>query len=325
MKDEILLSIIIPIYNVEKYLEVCIKSVLNQIANFKYEVLLINDGSRDNSDEICKKIEKENINVKYYYKQNGGLSDARNYGLKLAKGKYVYFLDSDDLVSENFFEKISSKIQDDFDIIFFDAEEIDENGEKIAGSFYVHRGLKENKIMDGKSSIELQLKENKEFQTAVWLGIYNLKFLIKNNMFFEKGLLHEDEMWTPKVILNSNKNIYINEKLYLYRKRENSIMTTKVNRNKNVKAMIYIFNTLYDYYDFKIEDNEFRKIIKDNLSKRYLHAISKWNFSKYKREKNRIDKKNIFRNSHAIKNILRAIILKINVNLYCLITKKKEV
>ena len=322
MKKEIILSIIIPIYNVEKYLKDCIESIVLQQTNLIYEVILVNDGSPDCSEKICLEYEKKYKNIKYFVKKNGGLSDARNFGLKKANGKYVYFLDSDDMITPEFFSSIEKHLYEQNHIILFDAKVIDEKKEQIKEySFYKHYGLKENIITDGITTIISQLDNCQEYQTAVWLGIYNREFLLRKNLFFEYGLLHEDEMWTPKTIIEADKIIYIKKDLYLYRIRENSIMTTKSNKDRNVKSMIYIFNSLYDYYNYKIEDKTARKMITDNLSKRYLHAISFWNFGKYK-EKKYINRTKIYQNSCSLKNIVRSLILLFNVKLYCCITRK---
>lgn len=326
-----LLSIVLPIYNVEKYLEKCLKSILDNKKSDEIEILLIDDGSTDNSSDICDDFASRYKNIIAYHKENGGLSDARNYGLFKATGKYVWFVDSDDLITPNAINVIIDILaKKDVDILLGDAEIIDENGNIINNSVfeYKHKGLKDNCIYDGKDIIIKQIEKNDYYQTTVWLGVYKKSFLIKNALLFEKGLIHEDEMWSPKVFLNSQKIIYIKKNIYYYRIRENSIMRERKNNEKHINAFIYIFSTLTDYILWKVEDKELQNILNDNISKRYLHAIAAWEFVKYPKLMKKVDRKKIYKQSKSKKNTIRAMILAISPKLYSKIssifTKKKK-
>ena len=285
---KVLLSIIIPVYNVEKYLFECVESVRNYPDT---EIILINDGSTDSSGHICDSFKDENIIV--IHKKNGGLSSARNAGLKSAKGKYVYFLDSDDYIKDfgKILDFISSK---ECEILLFDG---------MGEDYYTHHGLNKNTRYTGIECIETQIKKYKDYPTTVWLGVYQREYLLKNDFFFEENLLHEDELWTQKVLINAKNIFYLNEKLYFYRQRENSI--TQKTGKKNLSDLIYIFGEMYKYTD--------SRLIKANISKRYLHALVKFKAWKYDLK---IDKRKIFSNAGGFDKI-RAFVLMVNTKLYC--------
>ena len=283
-----LISIIIPVYNVEKYLIECMESVRG---NPDTEIILIDDGSTDDSGDICDSFKDENIIV--IHRENGGLSSARNTGLKIAKGKYIYFMDSDDYITDfaKILDFVSSK---DCEILLFDG---------MGEEYYTHHGLQENTRYTGIDCIEIQLKAHKDYPTTVWLGVYQREYLLKNNFFFEENLLHEDELWTQKVLINAKDICYLNEKLYFYRQRENSI--TDRTGEKNISDLIYIFGEMYQYTD--------NRLIKANISKRYLHALVKFRAWQYDLK---IDKRKIFSNARGLDKI-RAFVLCMNTKWYC--------
>lgn len=288
-----LISVIIPVYNVEKYLAECVESVRGHDDT---EIILINDGSTDNSGNICDSYADGNIIV--VHTKNCGLSSARNTGLKLAKGKFVYFMDSDDCMDD--FGKILDFIsKNDCEILLFDG---------MGEDYYTHHGLKENVHYTGMECIETQLKTCGDYPTTVWLGVYKREYLLKNKLFFEENLLHEDELWTQMVLMNARDVCYIPQKMYFYRQRENSIMDKT--SEKNLSDLIYIFGEMYKY-----TDNE---LVKANISKRYLHAIVKFRAWKYDLK---IDKKSIFANARGFDKI-RAFVLILNTKLYCRLSEK---
>ena len=289
---KMLLSVIIPVYNVEKYLIECIESVRGYPDT---EIILVDDGSTDKSADICDSYHDENIMT--VHKKNGGLSSARNTGLTLAKGRYIYFMDSDDYITD--FGKILDFIsRKECEILLFDG---------IGEDYYTHHGLKENIHYTGIECIEMQLKKCGDYPTTVWLGVYQREYLLKNDFFFEENLLHEDELWTQKVLINAKDICYMNEKLYFYRKRENSI--TEKTGEKNLSDLIYIFDEMYQYTD--------NKRIKANISKRYLHAVVNFKAWKYDLK---IDKKKIFSNAGGFDRI-RAFVLMLNTKLYCKVSE----
>lgn len=324
---DVLLSIVVPTYNVRDYLADCLNSIVGRYEK-EIEILVIDDGSTDGSGEIADSYAEKYVNVSVFHKANGGLSDARNYGLLRAKGKYIFFLDADDMVSETHFQLVMQQLQTfGGDALLWDAELVNDRGEHldiITESYYTHRGASPASLCSGKKLIDDQLKDHDDFVTTVWLGAYNREFLIDNQLWFEKSLIHEDELWTPKVLLYSDKVQYCPSKFYKYRIRNNSIMNGgKNDRSKNIFSLIYIFSILYAYYNWKIDDIGFRQRMQANLSKRYLHKISEYNvYYRYTEIAAGIPKWTIWKTAKGLKDKGRAFILLINGKLYCSLTKR---
>lgn len=319
----VILSIIVPVYNVEKFLKKGVDSLLNTELLEKIEILLIDDGSTDSSGKICDELGKNHENIKVYHKQNGGLSDARNYGLIRATGEYVLFFDSDDMFVEKGIDLVLRKLMSTHvDIILWDAIEIDENDGNINDdgySVYCHDGVKTECIISGLDSIICQLNDHNDYITTVWSGAYNRKYLMDNQLWFEKGLLHEDELWTQKVLITPCSIYYIGEKLYKYRIRSNSIMNnSKKDKSINLKSLIYAYECVYAYCDWKIEELQIRRLIKGNISKRYLHSIYQLQAYRYRVLSKTINKNEIFRNAYGMRDKIRALILKLNIKVYCI-------
>lgn len=313
------LSIILPIYNVEKYLAQCIDSIKSQDGVEQCEMLLINDGSEDRSSEICEYYALHNSWINVYHKKNGGLSDARNLGLSKANGEYVLFIDSDDFINPNTLSIVLEKLnQNDVDILLMDAVTVDEFGNKMrnSGFEFVHKGLSSSVGYTGEQCIMMQLNSG-VFQTTVWLGVYRRNFLISNQFWFKKGLLHEDELWSPITMLEAQKVIYEPIEFYSYRIRNNSIMRgQKKDNSKNIVCFIYVYSHITKYYDWKVTDKKLLKMLKDDVSRRYLHCISVWEVCNYPDLMKRIDKLEILRNSKSKKNKIRAILLLLNSKMY---------
>ena len=180
-----------------KYLDACMKTIIGKNED-SVEILLIDDGSTDDSGKIADLYAACNKNVKTYHKKNGGLSDARNYGLQRAKGKYVFFLDSDDFVKDEMIDVLVEALSmNDLEILLWDADIYDQYGNKmkVDSRYYHHMGVKERTFCTGQKVIESQLACRNDYVTTVWLGLYNRAFLINNNFWFEKDLLHEDYEW----------------------------------------------------------------------------------------------------------------------------------
>ena len=324
--SEILITFIVPIYNVEKYLDECINSILRIPCIHMQEIILVNDGSKDNSGKIADNYAVRYSNIKCFHKKNGGLSDARNFGLERAAGKYVCFIDSDDTVEpDSIIKPLEFLNNHTADILLWDADIIDINGNNIKSkenSFYIHSGADTTKIYTGQDIIMAQLNHHNEYATTVWLGIYRKKFLTDNEFWFEKNILHEDELWTPKVLSEAQSVKYFKNNVYHYRVRNNSIMRNeRINCKKHLNSLVYIFSSLYNYFDRKDMNENFRRKIKANISKRFLHSISRYNAYKYPDISKKIDKKIIFRNSMGLKDIIRSTILITNGKLYCRLTR----
>lgn len=209
-------SVIIPIYQVERYLERCIKSVINQ--SYKnIEIILIDDGSTDRCPTICDEYAQEDSRIIVIHKQNGGLSSARNTGLSVCNGDYISFIDSDDYIDEHMIEVMVKKIEiTNSDIVccgfYFETD----NG-------YFSKSSMPNLILDRSNAIDA-LIENTYLNHYSWNKLYKKK--VFKNVYFPEGKLFEDIRTTYKLFLNADKVCLIDEYLYHYQIRSNSIISS---------------------------------------------------------------------------------------------------
>ena len=208
------ISIIVPIYNVEKYLRDCIESIINQTYT-NIEIILVNDGSTDSSLEICKEYAEKNDKIKIVNKKNGGLSDARNYGLEHATGKYIMFVDSDDYLALNSCEVLYNAIKDtEFEFVTANFAFTDSEG------IPWKRPMFSDKFQNTPLDIEDYKKSFYLVNSAVWNKIFKKEFLDNNHLKFEVGLLAEDAVFTTLAFLKAKKTYYIKDIVYYYRQRE---------------------------------------------------------------------------------------------------------
>lgn len=195
-------SIIIPVYNVEKYLEECVNSVL-PIKN-DIEILLVDDGSTDKSGKLCDALAEKDRRIKVIHKENGGLSDARNFGIKNAVGDYLLFLDSDDFLNTSETERLLSKITDETDAAiglyreFYDGENLYKDESCV--SFMKNTG-----VMLADDFLKIIPKDGQSCYLTAWRFIVKRELIVKNNLYFFKGIYHEDEEWVPRLLFACNK------------------------------------------------------------------------------------------------------------------------
>ena len=223
-----IISIIVPIYNVGKYLPKCIESILNQ--TFKnFELILVNDGSTDNSGVVCDDYAKKDTRIKIIHESNGGVSSARNAGLYVAKGEYIGFVDPDDYIDKNMYEKLYRLC-------------IDNNSDIAICRF--NREIN-GKIQNKESTEEIIELNNMEAMNELFKGnLYRFSLCNKlfskkcfNDVLFPEERIHEDLSTTYKLFANSKKAVYINYCGYIYVRRENSILTSTYNE-KRLQAFI---------------------------------------------------------------------------------------
>ena len=220
-----MISVIIPVYNVEKYLCECIDSVLGQTYQ-DYEVILVDDGSTDSSGTICDKYAETNSRIKVIHRKNGGLSEARNTGFDAANGEYIYFLDIDDYIRADALERMhEASKKTNADIYFFEAEVFYDDKENVDNSVLYERKSDYGTISSGKAAKKMMLEN--EFYTAVPLHLYRRQYLIENKIRFYPGILHEDNLFSPLAFVRAKSVTHIHDKLYYRRMRSGSIMTTK--------------------------------------------------------------------------------------------------
>ena len=285
--DNISLSVIIPFYNTGRYLVQCLDSVLKAEITNAVEIILVDDGSTDDSAEIAKGYAARYSNIRIITTSHEGQSEARNAGIKEAKGKYIFFCDSDDEVIPYAFSRIIRLSRTaESDIVLWDAELFNDDGSPVSkkrADYFIHKGLNENDgILTGKRIIEKQLDARRDFPATVWLGMHLRTFLTGNDLYFEKGLLNEDELWVIKTILKAQKVEYINVKAYRYRIRPGSITNPESDdRTEYIKALLFIYPALYSFCEENFGGDPFLKKIEACLTKRYLHMIFQYDFCKY--------------------------------------------
>ncbi|MGN1298843.1 MAG: glycosyltransferase [Candidatus Scatovivens sp.] len=269
MKKELKISIVVPIYNNEKVLESCLNSIVSQTYK-NLEIILVNDGSTDNSKCICEDFKSKDNRIILINKENGGLSSARNAGIDIATGKYISFIDSDDYIINDFYEYLISILEkNNFpDIVQASFSRI--NVEKIK---YTNEILEnENRILEEKvqtlSNIEAleklygpSLEEYVDF-VVVWNKLYKMNLF--DNIRFPIGRLHEDEYTTYKLLYNSKKIIKSNKKIYGYIQTSNSIMRTSISQ-KRIDDTLDAYENVYSFFE-----KENQVILMAKAKRRYL-------------------------------------------------------
>lgn len=236
VEDYGLISVIIPVYNVEPYLRQCVDSVLVQTYT-NYEILLVDDGSTDNSGEICKEYSSECDFVFYYPKENAGASSARNYGLDKAKGKYVYFFDSDDLLTPSALEKmILCAETENADLVFIEAQTLDEKGVLSSGQYDYH-----HQYQPGSPYLLMEeMIDNKEFHVGTPFFFIRKDVFDKNQLRFKEGIMYEDMIMSYQLFSLAKRGAHVHEYLYIRRYRPSSVMTSaKTERNYISAATAY--------------------------------------------------------------------------------------
>lgn len=219
---EDLISVVIPIYNVEKYLKKCVESILKQTYE-NIEIILVDDGSLDNCGNICEEFANIDNRIKVIHKKNGGLSDARNHGIKIAKGKYITFVDSDDYVEKTYIEKLYNAIKINGTKISQCNILIVNDNEKVLEKL----GYSSKLIKYGKDMIIDFYGQHGIENIVVWNKMYLIDLF--KNLKYPKGKIHEDEFITYKILYNTDKIAIIDDYLYNYRQNNNSIMGKKFN------------------------------------------------------------------------------------------------
>ena len=217
------LSIIVPIYNVEKYLPRCIESILNQ--TFKdFELVLVNDGSTDKCKEICEKYKKMDSRIIVANKKNGGLSSARNLGLDISKGDYIGFVDSDDFIHVNMYEILFNIINTNgSDIVICDYHKVNEDNIKKCEEMKSNNHDIRVENINNIDSIEKVLTVGKKFIVA-WNKIY--KRSLFDNLRYKEGVIYEDEFLAHRILYKCSKVSIINQALYYYVQRKGSIVNS---------------------------------------------------------------------------------------------------
>lgn len=244
--NEVQVSVIVPAYNVQEYIKECLESLIKQSFRF-FEVIIINDGSTDETGNIINSYARKYKFIKIINQKNKGLSAARNIGLKEAKGEFIYFLDSDDIVSENLLEECFQRCKNNkLDLIMFDGKAFfDRNFSENKENFkmnYSRYGILTEKVQNGIEFLVSNLN-NSGYRSSVCLLFFKKSIVEENNLFFLEGIVHEDELFTPVLISKCKKLMWINKILFFRRVRNESIMTTPKNY-KNIQGYLAVAREL---------------------------------------------------------------------------------
>ena len=252
------ISIIVPVYNVEKYLEKCLKSLVKQTLK-DIEIIVVNDGTKDNSQKIIDRyVKKYPMLVKSYIKENGGLSSARNFGLKYAKGDYIAFADSDDYVETDMYEKLYNKaVEKDFDMV-------------VCNLKYIY----DTKIVNAYSNIKEDIFSKDEIKKsminiypAAWNKLFN-KRLFKNKVLFKEKVWFEDVEFLYRLYPYINSIGKVDDYLYNYVQRDGAITSTF---DERLFHYIDNFNGIVKFYKEKKFFDEYKKEL-EYCYARYLYA-----------------------------------------------------
>lgn len=311
------LSVIVPVYNTSNYLRKCLDSIVNQSMK-DIEIIIVNDGSEDNSESIIKHWIENNkhVNVKYLKKENGGLSDARNYGIRYATGKYIAFIDSDDYIDKNLFKNLGKYMDDDIEVIKFKIKTVDEKGnilEILDGPVF--------EKCTGEEAFKKLCIEDRYIDPAC-IYLYKRDFFISNNFKYRVGTYHEDFGLTPLIIINAKSFVSTNQCGYNYLQRNDSITGSK-----NIKKEIKKADDVLKHYDNMIEQLDTYNISQKtkNLVKRYYTNTvilkakelieNEKNFKKYEIE---LKKRKVYKNikPYNLKQIIKRLILKFSIKQY---------
>lgn len=308
-------SIIVPVYNVEKYIEKCLVSLVNQTLQ-EIEILIVNDGTKDNSMSIVKKFAVKYPNkIIILEKQNGGLSDARNYAIPYAKGEYIAFLDSDDYVEEDTYEqmyKIAKK----------------ENSDMVECDFYWEYKTKT------KNDIGVIYNNKKEMiekvRVVAWNKLIKKDILDKNKIIFPVGYRYEDVEFTYKLIPYLDKVSFLKKPCIHYIQREGSISNVQNERTKEIYSVLehvidfYREKGIYEQYKEELEYIYIRFLLCSSLlrmtkipQKQVRKKILTENWTKLNKIYPNWKKNKILKERNSIKNLYIRSVNKITYKIYC--------
>lgn len=270
------ISVIVPVYNVENYIRKCLDSIINQ--TFKeFELIVVNDGSTDQSLEIVKNYESKYDNIIIINKQNEGQGVARNKALEICKGEYIAFVDSDDYIEPNMLKDMYNKsLEKDLDIVICNYKFVNVNGDKMRDDNIV---LNENEIIDNIECVKRFLVTN-TIEGFSWNKLFKRKLFYTSNVRYPEKMKYEDIPTIVSLIVNANRIGFINKEFYNYLIRENSTTSTKTigNTKDYIEAHIMVggilhknnINSLeneYEYFYAKRIVNAVRGFLKTNNNK----------------------------------------------------------
>lgn len=260
-----LISIIVPVYKVEKYLKKCVESILAQTYK-NFELILIDDGSPDNCPDLCDEFAQHDSRITVIHKKNGGLSEARNAGLDIARGEYIGFVDSDDYISPNMYELLLNKIVlTKADMAVCNYKYVNEQYQSIE---YRNNNMPiKNEVLETDEYLNRLIGKCGWYYVPAWNKLYCKN--IFDNIRFPKGKQHEDEFLIHRIVYECNHIVCLRQSLYNYVQRSSSIMNQKF----NPKNMDY-GDALIDRYFFSCLSRN--AVLKLDTVKKLTHELDKW-------------------------------------------------
>lgn len=269
------ISVIIPVYNVEKYLKKCLDSVINQSFD-ALEIICVEDSSTDASAMILQEYAKKDKRIHiFHHEVNKGLSAARNTGMKLASGKYIFFLDSDDWLRVDALSALYACAEKNkTDIVYFNMRKVqDEEESGVINTKPIAQYQEYQGIYTGQELFTLFM-ENSSFKMEAWRQFFRREFLIENNLWFYEKILHEDTLFSFLCAMKANRVMNINEEYYFYRQRANSITSLK-NKLRADSSFVVVME-IFQYWNNHIFPEHVNQAIKKYFISRYQM------FKKYK-------------------------------------------
>ena len=240
VEDYVLISVIIPVYNVEQYLRQCVDSVLAQTYQ-NIEIILVDDGSTDSSGDICNQYKNTDKRINIVHQKNAGLSEARNKGFDISNGKFITFIDSDDWIAPNFIECLVCEINKaNADFAFCDGKCFEDSPRE----YNIRQSYRRKKKYDSGTGLDVfkELQLYKDFHCAVQMYMWKREFIEKNKLKFYPGILYEDMIYTFMAFLQADCVAHCHEELYHRRFRKGSIVTSKPNKRNFMSACIVYFS-----------------------------------------------------------------------------------
>lgn len=270
-ETEIMVSVIVPIYNAAAYLRECIESILKQ-SYTNYEVILINDGSTDESGVIAQQYSQLYEKVFYFQIPNSGPGGARNKGLSHARGRYILFIDSDDMIKEETLCELVQKAESEsLECLVFGADEINYI-EDVTGKYKGQRGSRIEAECENGLELYSILREKRSYEVMVQCLFTRREFLENRKIIFEQGVIHEDHPFVFELYMRMGRCAAINRQYILYRRRSNSITTQKANNGRRFQGFVVALDKMISIY----KDNK-QRMSEDLDQKVRRHLTEMWN------------------------------------------------
>lgn len=323
----LVLSIIVPVYNVEKYIEKCISSIVNQGAAFQdVELIIVNDGTKDNSIEVVRHYIDSHPNITLVNQENAGLSEARNTGMRYATGDYVWFFDSDDWMPEKALGRIISCVKEKQSQVFLFQMEIyhDEDYHRTT-----YQGVQPVDNCSGGEILSLSF-QSVEGYVPTQIYIAKRVFLIKNDLKFLKGVYHEDMDYCPRLLLSADCASFVDFPIYCYRIRSTGSITTDDSLFfQRKKSYIKVFVHLNDFLCKSRDISVFERVLmvtacgfyNDFTYKQWKIFLKNENLNEFIKQLKRVVFQNI-KHANGVTHVMRLVIFMVSPSLLKFLGKK---